>query len=190
MRSFTLMPFGGAGPLHASDVAKALGIGTILVPMLQQRGHEVIGMDSMLFGPCVFGEKKARNADEAMEAWNKAKAGEKAKQYNKDYSYEEQLRYVEDVHKRSMNYIKANAKKEDPFFMCYWFHGPNAAGTHRLGRRGNSSISNADGDGFEEMDEKLNEMLSYTLSSTNHGISLFLQSMRASEKAKAAAAKE
>ena len=32
-------------------------IGTILVPMLQSRGHEVVGMDNMLFEPCVFGEK-------------------------------------------------------------------------------------------------------------------------------------
>jgi N-methylhydantoinase A len=31
-RGFTLMPFGGAGPLHARDVAVALGIGKILVP--------------------------------------------------------------------------------------------------------------------------------------------------------------
>ena len=31
-RRFTLMPFGGAGPLHASEVAKALGIRRILVP--------------------------------------------------------------------------------------------------------------------------------------------------------------
>lgn len=32
-------------------------IGTVLVPMLQSRGHEVVGMDSMLFEPCVFGTK-------------------------------------------------------------------------------------------------------------------------------------
>lgn len=32
-------------------------IGTIMVPMLQSRGHEVVGMDSMLFEPCVFGVK-------------------------------------------------------------------------------------------------------------------------------------
>lgn len=31
-RAFTLMPFGGAGPLHASAVARALGIRKILVP--------------------------------------------------------------------------------------------------------------------------------------------------------------
>jgi len=35
-------------------------IGTTLVPMLQQRGHEVVGMDSMLFASCVFGERSAR----------------------------------------------------------------------------------------------------------------------------------
>lgn len=35
-------------------------IGTVLVPMLQSRGHEVVGMDSMLFEPCVFGTKVSR----------------------------------------------------------------------------------------------------------------------------------
>ena len=32
-------------------------IGTVLVPMLQQRGHTVVGMDNMLFADCVFGAK-------------------------------------------------------------------------------------------------------------------------------------
>src|SRR5882724_487555 len=31
-RAFALLPFGGAGPLHATDVAKSLGIGRCLVP--------------------------------------------------------------------------------------------------------------------------------------------------------------
>ena len=31
-RRFTLVPFGGAGPLHACDLADALGIGQILIP--------------------------------------------------------------------------------------------------------------------------------------------------------------
>ena len=31
-RDFVLMPFGGAGPLHATEVARALGIGEIIVP--------------------------------------------------------------------------------------------------------------------------------------------------------------
>ncbi len=31
-RQFALMPFGGAGPLHASDVARSLGLRTIIVP--------------------------------------------------------------------------------------------------------------------------------------------------------------
>lgn len=35
-------------------------IGTVLVPMLQSRGHTVVGMDSMLFEPCVFGSKVSR----------------------------------------------------------------------------------------------------------------------------------
>src|SRR4051794_39204410 len=29
-------------------------IGTVLVPMLQQRGHDVVGLDSFLFSECVF----------------------------------------------------------------------------------------------------------------------------------------
>lgn len=35
-------------------------IGTILVPMLQSRGHSVVGMDSMLFEPCVFGARTSK----------------------------------------------------------------------------------------------------------------------------------
>ncbi len=31
-RRFALLPFGGAGPLHACDLADALGIGSILIP--------------------------------------------------------------------------------------------------------------------------------------------------------------
>ncbi len=34
-------------------------IGTVLVPMLQERGHHVVGMDSMLFEECVFGAKRS-----------------------------------------------------------------------------------------------------------------------------------
>lgn len=35
-------------------------IGTVLVPMLQSRGHEVIGMDNMLFRGCQFGATHSR----------------------------------------------------------------------------------------------------------------------------------
>lgn len=35
-------------------------IGTVLVPMLQSRGHEVHGMDSMLFESCVFGSRVSK----------------------------------------------------------------------------------------------------------------------------------
>jgi nucleoside-diphosphate-sugar epimerase len=34
-------------------------IGTVLVPMLQARGHEVVGVDNMLFRPCGFGAGKS-----------------------------------------------------------------------------------------------------------------------------------
>jgi len=86
-----------------------------------------------------------------------AKAGEKARQFNKDYSYEEQLRFVEEVHKRSMDFIKTSAKSDSPFLLNYWWHGPNVAGTHRLGRDSISS-GGGDGDGLEYMDKRLGEM--------------------------------
>ena len=86
-----------------------------------------------------------------------AKAGGKAEQFNKDYSYEEQLRFVEEVHKRSMDFIKANAKSDSPFLLNYWWHGPNVAGTHRLGRDSISS-GGGDGDGLEYMDKRLGEL--------------------------------
>ena len=86
-----------------------------------------------------------------------ARAGQKARQFNTDYSYEEQLRFVEEVHKRSMNFIKTNAKGDAPFLLNYWWHGPNVAGTHRLGRDSDSS-GGADGDGMEYMDRRLGEM--------------------------------
>jgi nucleoside-diphosphate-sugar epimerase len=31
-------------------------IGTVLVPMLQAEGHEVVGMDNDLYQRCTFGE--------------------------------------------------------------------------------------------------------------------------------------
>jgi nucleoside-diphosphate-sugar epimerase len=34
-------------------------IGTLLVPLAQQAGHEVVGLDSDLFAPCVFGDAPA-----------------------------------------------------------------------------------------------------------------------------------
>ncbi|MEH6652519.1 MAG: sulfatase-like hydrolase/transferase [Motiliproteus sp.] len=86
-----------------------------------------------------------------------AKVGETAKQFNKDYSYEEQLRFVEEVHQRSMDFIKDSAKGDAPFLLNYWWHGPNVAGTHRLGRDSDSS-GGGDGDGMEYMDKRLGEM--------------------------------
>ena len=86
-----------------------------------------------------------------------AKAGGKAKQFNKDYSYEEQLRFVEEVHERSMDFIKDSAETDSPFLLNYWWHGPNVAGTHRLGRDSISS-GGGDGDGLEYMDKRLGEM--------------------------------
>jgi nucleoside-diphosphate-sugar epimerase len=39
-------------------------IGTVMVPMLQSRGHEVIGLDNMLFRACSFGANKSHADDE------------------------------------------------------------------------------------------------------------------------------
>jgi nucleoside-diphosphate-sugar epimerase len=33
-------------------------IGTVLVPLFQAAGHEVVGLDSCLFSECVFGERE------------------------------------------------------------------------------------------------------------------------------------
>ena len=43
-------------------------IGTILTPMLQSRGHEVIGVDNMLFHDCRFGPAKSKpNVERALD---------------------------------------------------------------------------------------------------------------------------
>ena len=38
-------------------------IGTVLVPMALEAGHEVVGLDSDLFEPCVFGEEAPVEVD-------------------------------------------------------------------------------------------------------------------------------
>lgn len=43
-------------------------IGTVMVPMLQSRGHEVVGLDNMLFRACSFGANKSHaDAELAMD---------------------------------------------------------------------------------------------------------------------------
>ena len=39
-RDFVLFPFGGAGPLHAAEVATELGMQTVVVPPLPIRGSD------------------------------------------------------------------------------------------------------------------------------------------------------
>ena len=36
-------------------------IGTLLVPLAQKAGHEVVGLDSDMFAPCVFGDRARRD---------------------------------------------------------------------------------------------------------------------------------
>ena len=34
-------------------------IGSVLVPMLEQAGHDVVGLDSDIFAACLFGAERA-----------------------------------------------------------------------------------------------------------------------------------
>ena len=65
-RAFALLPFGGAGPLHATDVAKSLGITPL--PRAVRAGHPVrAGADRV--GPARDLRAHRRDAARAMRAW-------------------------------------------------------------------------------------------------------------------------
>ncbi len=88
------------------------------------------------------------------------KKGEKGKRWNKDLSVEEQLRFTDETHARALQYIRDYANDEKPFYLDYWFHGPNFVEkfTER-GREGNSARDNAFGDFVEHMDEMVAEVI-------------------------------
>ncbi|WP_370980047.1 sulfatase-like hydrolase/transferase [Agaribacterium sp. ZY112] len=88
------------------------------------------------------------------------KKGEPGKRWNKDLSVEEQLRFTDETHARSLQYIRDHANDEKPFYLDYWFHGPNFVEkfTDR-GREANSARDNAFGDFVEHMDELVSEVI-------------------------------
>ena len=67
------------------------------------------------------------------------KKGEKGKRWNKDLSVEEQVRFTKETHARTLKYIREHANDEKPFYLDYWFHGPNLIAKARYGREGNSA---------------------------------------------------
>ena len=87
------------------------------------------------------------------------KKGEKGKRWNKDLSVEEQMRFTEETHARTLKYIRDHADDEKPFYLDYWFHGPNLAPKPRYGREGNSARANAFGDFVEHVDAMVAEVI-------------------------------
>lgn len=87
------------------------------------------------------------------------KKGEKGKRWNKDLSVEEQDRFVEETHERTINYIREHANAEKPFYLDYWFHGPNLARKVKYGREANSARANGFGDFVERMDGMVAEVI-------------------------------
>ena len=87
------------------------------------------------------------------------KKGEKGLRWNKDLSVEEQQRFTEETHERTIKYIKEHAKSDKPFYLDYWFHGPNLGPKPRYGREAKSARANAFGDFVEAMDEKVAEVI-------------------------------
>jgi arylsulfatase A-like enzyme len=87
------------------------------------------------------------------------KKGEKGKRWNKDLSVEEQDRFVEEAHARSLQYIRDHANDDRPFYLDYWFHGPNLAREVRYGREGNSARANGFGDFVERVDAQVAEVI-------------------------------
>jgi arylsulfatase len=85
--------------------------------------------------------------------------GEKGKRWNKDLSVEEQRRFCDETHERTLKYIREHAKSDKPFYLDYWFHGPNLAQKQRLGREAKSARANGFGDFVEAMDEMVAEVI-------------------------------
>ena len=87
------------------------------------------------------------------------KKGELGTRWNKDFSVEEQKRFTEETHARTLKYIEEHAGSDKPFYLDYWFHGPNLAQKQRLGREADSARANGFGDFVEAMDEKVAEVI-------------------------------
>jgi arylsulfatase A-like enzyme len=103
-------------------------------------------------------EKFRYNPDDI--AWAvEGKKGEQGKRWNKDFSVEEQKRFTEETHARTLKYNTDHANSEKPFYLDYWFHGPNLAQKQRLGRESKSARANGFGDFVEAMDGMVAEVL-------------------------------
>lgn len=87
------------------------------------------------------------------------KKGEPGKRWNKDLSVEEQDRFVEEAHERTLQYIRDHAGDDKPFYLDYWFHGPNLARKANYGREGDSARSNGFGDFVERVDQQVAEVI-------------------------------
>lgn len=87
------------------------------------------------------------------------KKGEKGKRWNRDLSVEEQKRFTDVTHARTLKYIREHAKSDKPFYLDYWFHGPNLAQKQRIGREAKSARANGFGDFVEAMDAKVAEVI-------------------------------
>lgn len=87
------------------------------------------------------------------------KKGEEGKRWNKDLSVEDQDRFVEEAHARSLQYIRNHAGDDKPFYLDYWFHGPNLARKVKYGREGDSARANGFGDFVERVDEQVAEVI-------------------------------
>lgn len=87
------------------------------------------------------------------------KKGEKGVRWNKDLSADEQLKFTEETHQRTLDYIKTHANDDKPFYLDYWFHGPNLAPAVKHGREANSARNNAFGDFVEHVDELVAEVV-------------------------------
>jgi arylsulfatase len=105
-------------------------------------------------------DEKFRYSGEDIVWAVEGKKGEKGIRWNKDLSMEEQVRFTEETHARTINYIKEHAKSDKPFYLDYWFHGPDLARKQRLGREANSARGNGFGDFVEAMDKKVAEVIS------------------------------
>jgi len=104
-------------------------------------------------------DQKFRYTGEEIVWAVEGKKGEKGKRWNKDLSVEEQGRFTEETHARTLQYIREHADDEKPFYLDYWFHGPNLIAKARYGREGNSARANGFGDFVEHVDLMVAEVI-------------------------------
>ena len=93
-------------------------------------------------------------------AWAvEGKKGEKGTRWNKGLTAEEHVLFTEVTYERTLEYIEHHADDEKPFYLDYWFHGPNFVSKLEGEREGQSARANVFGDFVEHMDEMVAEVL-------------------------------